>query len=232
MTIPLVKVPKFTATLPVSEKSFNFRPFLVKEEKILLLANESNDAKTIIKTIGDIVEECTFGEVTVENHCLADLQYAYLQIRGKSIGEDFSFYKVCGDCGHKHLENLNIDDFDVSGEKRETLIVLEDGTKIQLKYPNLNHYSILFDEDNDDKIFDVIAECIVKVYNDEEVFEATSENKKDILEFIENLTSSQFKNFESFFSKMPVLYKKIDFVCENCNAENSLLVDSVTNFFD
>jgi len=231
MSIPTVKVPKFTATLPVSEESFEFRPFLVKEEKILLLANESDNIVSAVTAIGDIVEQCTFGKIKLENYCLADLQYAFLQIRGKSIGEEFSFYRICGECKHKHLTEMHVDDFEVTEKISNNIIILEDGTRIELKYPGLHHYGILFDDDTPGAIFEVVADCILKIYNEEEVFENTSELKKEVLEFIDNLTAKDFEKFEDFFTGMPVLYKSFQFVCEGCGSENKLVVDSVTNFF-
>lgn len=231
MSIPMVKVPKFIATLPVSKETFEFRPFLVKEEKILLMANESNSVSNVMSAIGDIVEQCTFGVVKIETHCLADLQYAFLQIRGKSIGEEFSFYKICGDCGHKEITHMNIDDFEILETKQNNPIQLSDGTRVELKYPGLQHYSFLFEDDSTEAIFKVIVDCIIKIYNEEEVFENSPDVKNDVLEFLDNLTAKEFEKFEEFFTNMPILYKNFEFSCEGCGAENKLVVDSITNFF-
>ena len=232
MNIPIVKVPKFTATLPISKEVFEYRPFLVKEEKILLMANESNEMSTIMSAIGDVVEQCTYGKIKVDSYCLADLQYVFLQIRGKSIGENFAFYKICGECGYKHITEMHVNDFEVTEKIVNNIVTLEGGTKVELKYPGLQHYGLLFEDESTEAIFNVVADCIVKIYDEEEVFENSPEVRNDVLDFIDNLTSKEFEKFEEFFTNMPVLFKKFDFVCEGCGVSNSLLVDSITNFFE
>lgn len=228
----MVKVPTFTMTLPVSKETITYRPFLVKEEKVLILANESDDMSTVINAIDDVTKNCTDHKVGIETHCMADVQYAFLQIRGKSIGEDFTFYSVCGECQHKHVTTMRVDEFEVEEGTKNNVIVLDGGLKVELKYPGLQHYALLFDTEDESKVYEVVAECIVKIYNEEEVFVNTTETTKDMLEFLDGLTPAQFEQFEKFFVDMPVLFKRFTFTCENCNVENKLTIDGITSFFD
>lgn len=229
----MVKVPKFSMTLPVSKEEMEYRPFLVKEEKLLVLANEASDVETALRAIGDVVENCTFGKVQLEKYCLADMQYAFLQIRGKSIGSDINFYLICGECGHRHLTSVAVDEFETKMPKKlETVFSLDGDIRVEMKYPNLSHYTKLFDDPSETAVFDVVSECIVKIFNEEEVFENSKETRKEVREFLDNLTPEQFEKFEEFFVNMPVLYKELKFTCSSCSKDNMLIVDSIQNFFD
>lgn len=232
MNIPMIKVPTFTMTLPVSKEKIEYRPFLVKEEKLLILANESEDYESAIRAIGDVVRDCTFGKILLDDYSLADVQYAFLQIRGKSIGEEFSFYAICGGCKHKHVTTFHVDEFQLKHDVHDHKISLGSGVTLELKYPGLQHYGMLFDDETQEKVFEVIADCVVKIYTEEEVFLNTKDTRKEILEFIDNLTPVQFEKIENFFLDMPILYRRVDFTCEGCNQVNNLVIDSITSFFE
>jgi len=171
MKIPTVKVPKFTTTLPVSGEKIEFRPFLVKEEKLLLLASESTDTDSAVNAISDIVESCTDGKVKSSEYCLADIQWMFLQIRSKSIGDEINLYLICGKCNHKHLKTLTINDFEVRlVEEKAKVINIDGSVRVELKYPTIHHYNHLFETSDDGAVYDVVADCITKIYNDDEVF--------------------------------------------------------------
>jgi hypothetical protein len=230
--IPQVKVPTFSMTLPVSKETVEFRPFLVKEEKLLLMAKDSKDSQDINRAIIDTVKSCTFNIMNAENYSLADLQYAFLHIRGKSIGEEMELQLLCGNCKSKTIVDLSIHDFEVINEKVNNKIVMNDIT-ITLKMPNIYHYTKLL-VDNDDLInatFDVIADCIDTIYSDEEAFQNTPELKNDVIEFLNNLPADQFEKLEDFFSTMPLLYKEFKFQCNECSHNNELRIDSISSFF-
>ena len=233
MNIPVVKVPTFTMTLPVSGETIDFRPFLVKEEKLLLLAKETETIGASIGAIVDIVENCTFDKLKVDDYCLADVQYAFLQIRGKSVGEEIDLYLICGICGHKHLSNISIADFTLSTTtKTNKILEIDNAVKVELSYPKIQHYISLFDTPGDDAVYDVIVECIKKIYTDDEMFVNTKETYGEVRTFIDNLTPDQFEKFEQFFIHMPILRKKIEFTCDSCEKPNTLIIDSITNFFE
>lgn len=233
MNIPVVKVPTFTMTLPVSGETIDFRPFLVKEEKLLLLAKETETIGASIGAIVDIVENCTFDKLKVDDYCLADVQYAFLQIRGKSVGEEIDLYLICGICGHKHLSNISIADFTLSTTtKTNKILEIDNAVKVELSYPKIQHYISLFDTPGDNAVYDVIVECISKIYTDDEMFVNTKETYNEVRTFIDNLTPDQFEKFEQFFIHMPILNKKIEFICGGCEKPNTLIIDSITNFFE
>lgn len=234
MNIPAVKLPTFSMTLPVSGDVIEYRPFVVKEEKLLILANESDDIENIIRAISDTIRSCTFEKMSLEKYCLADAQYAFLQVRGKSIGNIITLYAICGECGHKHLAEIEVNDFEVRKNDNYNSTVTLDGVKVELKYPTLQHYVKLYSstEENDfSGVYDMIAECVVKIYNEDEVYVNTPETYHETREYIDNLNMENFKKLEEFFVNMPVLYKKLDFNCNQCEKENTLLVDGIRSFF-
>lgn len=233
MNIPMVKVPTFTMTLPVSGESIDYRPFVVKEEKMLILANEENNINDIVRAISDVVYHCTFEKMKLENYCLADMQYAFLQIRSKSIGTELSLMLVCGECGGKHPKVFVTEDFQVVDNKGNNKVVLDNEITVELKYPGLKHYAQMFSENQTtfDSVYEMITECIVKIYSDEEMFINEPSRHNEVREFVDNLTPEQFEKFEAFFLEMPMLIKREEFVCTVCGTNNALLVDSLKSFF-
>ena len=232
MAIPMVKVPKFTTTLPVSGEKVEFRPFLVKEEKLLLLATESNENSMAVNAISDIVETCTFGKMKTTDYPMADVQWMFMKIRSKSIGEDVNLYLICGKCDHKIMKNMNIDDFEVRlNETKNQVINIDNSVRVEMKSPTIHHYGHLFDTTEEDAVYDVVADCITKIYSEEEVFVNDGNSHQELREFIDNLTAEQFEPFEQFFENMPVLFKEVTFKCVKCETENSLVVNTVQHFF-
>lgn len=232
MAIPMVKVPKFTTTLPVTGEKVEFRPFLVKEEKLLLLASESSDADSAVNAMADIVENCTYGKIKVSEYSLADTQWLFLQIRGKSIGEEVNVYLLCGECGAKHLKTISLTDFEVTfPENSQKLIDIDGSVKVELKYPTIYHYNYLFENKDENAVYQVVADCIKKIYSEDEVFVNDGNSDAELREFVENLTAEQFEKFEQFFVNMPVMLKETNFVCTKCEKPNKLEINSIEHFF-
>jgi len=232
MAIPMVKVPKFTTTLPVSGEKVEFRPFLVKEEKLLLLATESTETEAAVNAMADIVESCTYGKIKVADYSLADTQWLFLQIRGKSIGEEVNVYLICGECGSKHLKTILLSDFEVTlPEKSQHLIDIDGNVKVELKYPTLYHYNFLFENKDETAVYQVVSDCIKKIYSEDEVFVNDGNSDAELREFVENLTAEQFEKFEEFFINMPVMLKETNFICTKCEKPNKLLINSIEHFF-
>lgn len=231
MNIPMVKVPKFTTTLPFTGEKVEFRPFLVKEEKILLLASESNKTEDAVVALKDIIEACTFGKVDISKHSLADMQWLFLQIRGKSVGEEMDLYLICGGCDSKQPYVMNVADFETVIPTQKNVLTLDSSTKVELRYPTLEHYAALFETDTEQTLYSVVADCIVKVYNEDEMFVNDGNSHNELLEFIDNLTPEQFAPFEAFFKNMPVLRKEVNFKCKKCEEQNKVIIDGINHFF-
>ena len=231
MALPVISTPKYEIKLPSDGSKISFRPFLVKEEKILLLASESENTEDVIHALKDVVLSCTYDKVNLHEHCLADMQWLFLQIRGKSVGEEIDLYLVCGECQAKQPYTLNVADFEVVNPGLSKTIALDAATKVEMRYPTLEHYAALFETDAEETLYAVVADCITKVYNEDEMFVNDGNSQTELLEFIDNLTPEQFAPFEGFYKNMPVLRKQIEFTCKSCNKDNDLVVDGINHFF-
>ena len=210
MPLPTIVTPTYELTLPSSGKKIKYRPFLVKEEKLLVLALESEDTKQITTSIKTVLKNCieTRG-VKVESLPTFDIEYLFLHIRGKSVGEEIEVNLICPDDGETNVPvTINIDDIKVQKDKSHTKkIKLDSELMMEMKYPSLEEFiknNFDFADDLDmDSSFDLIASCINKIYNAEEVWSTADCTKKEVKDFLEQMNSLQFKEIENFFTTMP-----------------------------
>lgn len=234
MSIPVVKVPTFVMTLPLSGEEITYRPFLVKEEKLLILANEGNIIKDITDAVVRLVEDCTFSVMKSSVYSMFDIQYAFLQIRGKSISEVIDFYLICDSCQHKTETTVRVDQFAFRHTEGHSKVVeISSGIKINMRYPSFEKYGMLYDNGEDGAVFDVVASCVESIVSDDEVFKNDSKDALlEVREYLDNMTPEQFAKLESFFTTMPVLEHVITYKCGGCETENTVVIDGVRNFFE
>ena len=238
MPLPKIATPTYELELPSTGKSIQYRPFLVKEEKLLVLALESEDTKQITTAIKTVIKSCikTRG-VKVENLPTFDIEYLFLNIRGKSVGEDIDVNIICPDDGKTQVKvNINLDDIQcLKTEDHTTKIKLDDNIMMEMKYPSLDQFiKANFDmkEDNQmEQSFDLIASCIDKLYNEEEVWAPEDCTKKEMNEFLEQLNSSQFKEVEKFFETMPKLSHTIKVTNPETQVESDVVLEGLASFF-
>lgn len=235
MSILTNRAPRYHMTLPVTGEKIEFRPYLVKEEKNLILAKESEDIDNIVTSVKDIIRECTFGSIDVEIAPLFIMQYAFLQIRAKSVGEQFEFSTICGSCDHSLLSTINISDFKViETPGHTTKITLGDGRFVTMRYPSMENFMWLFENDEKGQIqstFDIIADCIVAVSDEVTHLTRADLTKQDLEQFVDELTPEQFEGFVKFITTMPVLRYATEFDCPSCNTTNQFTIDGINHFF-
>ncbi len=238
MPLPKIATPSYELVIPSSKKKIKFRPFLVKEEKILILAMESQDTKQIANAVKNVISSCisTRG-IKVEKLSTFDIEYLFLNIRGKSVGEQIEVMVTCPDDGKTQVPTaINIDSIKVQIDKDHSKdIVLDDQYTLRMKYPSLdefikNNFSSLSDVNVDDT-FDLIASCIEQVYSEEESFAASDCTKKELSQFLEQLNSSQFKQIEKFFETMPKLSHTVKVINPNTQVENEIVIEGLQSFF-
>ena len=238
MPLPKIATPSYELVIPSSKKKIKFRPFLVKEEKILILAMESQDTKQIANAVKNVISSCisTRG-IKVEKLSTFDIEYLFLNIRGKSVGEQIEVMVTCPDDGKTQVPTaINIDTIKVQIDKDHTRdIVLDDQYTLRMKYPSLdefikNNFSNVGDINVDDT-FDLIASCIEQVYSEEESFAASDCTKKELSQFLEQLNSSQFKMIETFFDTMPKLSHTVKVTNPNTGVENEIILEGLQSFF-
>ena len=238
MPLPKISTPTYELNLPSTGKPIQYRPFLVKEEKVLVIALESEDTKQITTAIKNVIKSCiqTRG-VKVESLPTFDIEYLFLNIRGKSVGEEVEVTLVSPDDGETEVKvTIGLDDIKVAKNDDHTRqIKLDDTLMMEMKYPSLDQFitnNFDFNEKNQlEQSFDLIASCVDKIYSEEEVWAAADCTKKEIKEFLEQMNSTQFKEIETFFETMPKLSHTVKFVNPNTGKENEVLLEGLASFF-
>tara|TARA_Y100001980_G_C14446662_1_gene231458 strand:+ start:135 stop:854 length:720 start_codon:yes stop_codon:yes gene_type:complete len=238
MPLPKIATPTYELTLPSSNKKIKFRPFLVKEEKILILAMESQDSKQIANAVKDMLGRCILSRgIKVEKLSTFDIEYLFLNIRGKSVGEQIEVMVTCPDDEKTQVPALiNIDNIKIKrDENHNPDIKLDDEFTLRMKYPSLNEFiKSNFNATGDmnvDDTFDLIASCIDQVYSDEETWSSSECTKKELNDFVEQLNSAQFKEVEKFFETMPKLSHSVKVINPNTKKENEIVLEGLQNFF-
>ncbi len=238
MPLPKIATPTYELELPSSGKKINYRPFLVKEEKLLVLAMESEDTKQITTAIKAVIKNCikTRG-IKVENLPTFDIEFLFLNIRGKSVGEELDVNIICPD-DEKTEVSVTIDLDDIKCRKTEghtNKIKLDDTIMMEMKYPSLDQFiKSNFDmkETNQmEQSFDLIASCIDKLYNADEVWASEDCSKKEMSDFLEQMNSSQFKEIEKFFETMPKLSHSINVTNPKTKVKSDVLLEGLASFF-
>ena len=238
MPLPKIATPTYELELPSTGKTVQYRPFLVKEEKLLVIALESEDTKQITTAIKAVIKACikTRG-VKVEALPTFDIEYLFLNIRGKSVGEDLDVNIICPDDKETEVKvNINLDDIKChKNEGHTNKIKLDDSLMMEMKYPSLDEFiksNFDLDEKNQmDQSFDLIASCIDKIYNEEEVWASEDCTKKEMSEFLESMNSSQFKEIETFFETMPKLSHTLKVTNPNTKVVSDVTLEGLAAFF-
>ena len=237
MPLPKIATPTYSMVLPSLEKEINYRPFLVKEEKLLVLALESEDTKQITTAIKAVLKSCVQTKgIKVESLPTFDIEYLFLNIRGKSVGEDIEVMVTCPDDGKTQVPtSINIDSIKVQVDENHSRdIKLDDSYTLRMKYPSLNEFiknNFATGEINVDDTFDLISQCIEQVYSEEESWTAEDCTKKELSQFLDQLNSNQFKEIEKFFETMPKLSHKVKVTNPNTKVESEIVLEGLQNFF-
>ena len=240
MPLPKISTPTHELVLPSTGKKIKYRPFLVREEKILILALESQDTKQITNAIKSTLKSCILTRgIKVEELPTFDIEYIFLNIRGKSVGESVDVVITCPDDGETKVESqIFIDEIQVQkSEKHNRDIKLDENLILRMKYPSLNQFvQNNFDIANVDDIsfdtsLDIISSCIDVVYNEDESWAAADCTKKELNEWLETLNSNQFKQVETFFDTMPKLSHTIKVMNPKTKVESDVTLEGITSFF-
>ena len=238
MPLPKIATPTYELELPSTGETIKYRPFLVKEEKLLVIALESEDTKQITNAIKAVLKSCVLTKgVKVEQLPTFDIEFLFLNIRGKSVGEDLEVNVTCPDDDETQVPvTIYLDDIEVQkDDNHSNKIKLDDTIMMELKYPSLDQFiknNFDFNEKNAmDQSFDLIASCIDKVYTEDEVWAAADCTKKEMKDFLEQMNSSQFKEIENFFETMPKLSHTIKITNPKTKVESDVVLEGLASFF-
>ena len=239
MPLPKVSTPVFELDLISSNKKIKYRPFLVKEEKSLLIALESGEEKTILNTLKNVLKSCVISCVKIDELPSFDLEFLFLNIRGKSVGESVELLVTCEDDGETQVPlTIQMSDIklDIPDEHSDT-IDLGDDLHLKMKYPSFsqfaenNFFPSKVKDDLLDKAFGNVVDCIDQIYNSDEAWSGSDCTKKELMDFIEQLSSSQFQKIEEFFTSMPKLVYKTTVTNPNTKKDNKIVIEGLSNFF-
>ena len=238
MPLPKIATPTYELDLPSTGQSVNYRPFLVKEEKVLVIALESEDSKQITSAIKAVLKNCILTKgIKVESLPTFDIEFLFLNIRGKSVGEDIELsHKWPEDNETQVPVTIYLDDIHVQRDENHTnKIKLDDSIMMEMKYPSLDQFiknNFDFNDKNAmDQSFDLIASCIDKVYTEDEVWATADCTKKEVKEFLESMNSQQFKEIEAFFESMPKLSHTIKVTNPKSKVESEVTLEGLASFF-
>jgi hypothetical protein len=238
MPLPKIATPTYELELPSSGETIQYRPFLVKEEKLLVIALESEDTKQITTAIKTVIKNCILTKnIKVESLPTFDIEYLFLNIRGKSVGEELEVNIICPDDGETQVPvKINLDDIQVQkNEEHSNRIKVDQNIMMEMKYPSLDQFiknNFDFNDKNAmDQSFELIGSCIDKIYTEDEVWSTSDVTKKELSDFLESMNSSQFKDIEKFFETMPKLSHTIKVTNPNTQVESEVVLEGLASFF-
>ncbi len=240
MPLPTIETPTYELKLYSSNKKVKYRPFLVKEEKVLIIALESKDQSAITNAVKEVLKKCILTKgIDVDNLPTFDIEHLFLNIRAKSIGEDIKLTVTCPDDNETKVPvTIYVDEIKVNKPRGHTKdVVLDDKMTLRMKYPSLNQFiENNFDTEDEaetmvDKTFKVVADCMDTIFTGEDAWDAKDYTPSERLEFVEQLNSQQYKKVEKFFSTMPKLSHKIEVVNPNTKKKGSIILEGLADFF-
>tara|TARA_R100000951_G_scaffold76349_2_gene64440 strand:+ start:132 stop:851 length:720 start_codon:yes stop_codon:yes gene_type:complete len=238
MPLPKIVTPEYDLVLPSTQKKINYRPFLVKEEKLLVLALESENTKQITTAIKSVLKSCILTRgIKVEKLPTFDIEYLFLNIRARSVGEEVEVNIVAPDDGETNVTvTIDLEDIQVqTNENHSNKIKLDETLVMEMKYPSLEQFiSNNFDFEGETDInqsFELIASCIDKIYNEDEVWSTDDCTKKEVVDFLEQMSSTQFKEIEQFFETMPKLSHTIEITNPSTKVKSTIVLEGLSSFF-
>ena len=240
MPLPKINTPTYELVLPSSGKKLKYRPFLVREEKILIMALETEDTKQITQSVIDILSSCILSKgVKLENLATFDIEYLFLNVRSKSVGEQVELNVTCPDDNKTNVPiKIDIDSIKIKKDKNhKNIIKLDDSLSLKLKYPSMQQFIINNFESGGDgnevqTTLDMIISCIDMIFNDEESWPASESTKKELEDFIDQLNTKQFKLIEDFFATMPKLTHSVKVKNPKTNVESTIILEGLASFFN
>lgn len=239
MSLPMQSTPTYTINIPSSKEQFKFRPFLVKEQKALLIAQQSENPIVMADTLKKVVASCAQSKIDVDKLAVFDLEYLFSQIRAKSVGETVEMFFFCDTCVDEKAKakvSIDLTNLKVSFDKNHTnKIALFEDVGVIMKYPSIEILKLLEHSDGatneTDAVFNIIVDSIESIYDSNEMYHAKEQTKEELTKFINHLTTEQFAKIEQFFETMPKLYYDVDYTCPVCNKQHHKVLEGLNSFF-
>jgi hypothetical protein len=235
MALPILESPKYTVEIPSTKKVIEYRPFLVKEEKILLMAQESQESREMLNAMKDIIRACTFEKVDVNALTSFDLEYIFLKLRSKSVGEISSVNIKCSVCEVPNQVDINLDEVAVNfDDSVSKTIMISDSVGVNMRYIRVKDMGALTDDkkSQSDLINEVVIASIESIFDADKVYPTENSSKAELIVFINSLSRSQMQKIEAFIAAVPALKETVKFKCKGCGHDNTLELSGTQSFFD
>jgi hypothetical protein len=232
MALPSISAPEFKTTIPSTGQQITYRPFLVKEEKVLLMAMEGDDTAEITNAISNILKSCVLDEIDPGKLSTFDIEYLFLQLRGKSVGEviELSVSHPDSECKHRTDVKVNIDEIKLVGGEIDSKIMLTDTIGVKMRYPTMaQSLASTNNKSETDILFELIASCVEYVFDETDVYNEFS--AKEMEEWVNSLNQTQFKKIVEFLQEIPKLQHEIKWKCDACGEEDSVILEGMQSFF-
>ena len=234
MALPRIDTPTYQLTLPSTQQKIDFRPFLVREQKIIMMAQESQDEKQMVRAMSDLVTSCTFNKFDVNKLPIFDVEYMFLKIRGKSIGETVELNLMCPDDGETQVPTkINLEEIEVSMTVgHSNMIDITDNIKLQLRYPIYSDATQVGGLDQSDGVFKLLTRCIDKIIYGDQEYNRVDITDKEIEEFIDQLNTDQFNRIVEFFNTMPKLRHVVQITNPKTKVKSEVVLEGLQNFLE
>ena len=232
MALPKIATPTYSLIIPSTKKEIKYRPFLVKEEKLLLIAQESNDTTEILNAIKQIIENCVFEKISVDELAIYDLEYIFLKLRAKSVGETSTVQLPCEHCEGLNTVTINLDETEIYEPEIETNIKLNNEIGIILRPIQVKNIDLVTKEDPGENLYGALRAVISSIYTDEQMYNLDDVVESEINEFIDSLTHNNLEQINNFVANQPAVQTKVNFKCIHCGEENEVIIRGFQAFFN
>ena len=231
MALPILEVPTYELTLPSTGKKITYRPFLVKEHKILLTLSEASDDETS-RIVNDLVDVCTFNKINAKELPHFDIEYIFMFLRARSISEIVDVIITCANCDKQYDASFNIENILVEkADDHSNKILLNDTVGVEMKYPKFDQVVKVFDKNDSEDVFKLIVKSIQGIFEGDNYWDAKEQTEEDIETFINSLTKEQFEKIEKFFTSSPRIVQVVKSDCPHCSHHNTSRIQGLQNFF-
>ncbi len=234
MALPVINAATYETNIPSTGRAVKYRPYLVKEEKILMIALESQDQKAVLRAVKDVIKSCVFDDIDINNLAMFDVEHLFIALRSKSVGEGIDVNIKCEECDGENQQSVDLNLIEPPTiEEDNKNIMLTDNVGVTMRYPS---YSDMNNVDAEELqsvkgAMELMTTCIDSVFDEESVHKGSDQSKKEMTEFVENLNSDQFKKISDWFEKMPSISHTIVFDCISCKAHNEQELRGLQSFF-
>jgi hypothetical protein len=233
MALPKLNTPQYELDVPSTGEKIKYRPWLIKEQKLLMIAQESEEDKEIEVAFANIVKECTFGKIDPYENPLFDIEYIFLQLRGKSIGQKIKLNLLCDDDGKTRVEHeINLADVDVQMPDNHTnTIAITDDISMIMRYPKLSDMEGFTEKGEIKQIFDMVRRCVVEIHDGKTIHNKVDISDKELDEFIDSMSQSSFELVSKFFETMPKLIHEVSITNPHTKKKNKVTIEGLQSFF-